>query len=221
MMQSIDFSELDITESSLIQLLGYKQSAPPAYLPETIAGLLRAAPGHCCPAYRYRIYEGSAGRDSIRVGTTVFQCGKIISATQKGALRFAVFTATAGTLFQQWQESRAIASDPMTGYLVDCIGTRIAEATADRMQNDLEKACLMQGLTITNRYSPGYCGWDVTEQQALFSLLPENPCGIRLNASGLMIPVKSVSGVIGIGATVRKKDYGCRLCRLAGCFLRK
>ena len=78
-----------------------------------------------------------------------------------------------------------------------------------------------EGLNITNRYSPGYCGWDVSEQQKLFFLLPENCCGIRLTDSSLMLPIKSVSGVIGVGKTVRKTAYKCAVCDKEDCYLRR
>ena len=55
----------------------------------------------------------------------------------------------------------------------------------------LERYVAPEGLRITNSYSPGYCGWNVSEQHALFSLLPEGFCGVRLCESGLMLPIKS------------------------------
>lgn len=51
-------------------------------------------------------------------------------------------------------------------------------------------------------YSPGYCGWHVSGQRALFGYLQPEPIGITLNASCLMQPLKSVSGVLVGGATV-------------------
>ena len=40
------------------------------------------------------------------------------------------------------------------------------------------------------------------------------PCDIHLTDSCLMIPIKSISGVIGIGHNVRRRDYTCNLCGL-------
>ena len=45
-------------------------------------------------------------------------------------------------------------------------------------------------------YSPGYCGWNVTGQRALFAQLEPGELGLTLNESCLMYPVKSVSGVL-------------------------
>lgn len=49
------------------------------------------------------------------------------------------------------------------------------------------------------RYSPGYCGWDVGGQAALFRRLEPERIGVRLTESGFMHPEKSVSGVILAG----------------------
>lgn len=66
-----------------------------------------------------------------------------------------------------------------------------------------------EGMVTTNRFNPGYCGWDVTEQHKLFSLMADNYCGIRLTESALMDPVKSGSGFIGIGKSVKRVPYTC------------
>lgn len=49
-------------------------------------------------------------------------------------------------------------------------------------------------------YSPGYCGWDVSGQRALFDFLRPEEIGITLNESCLMQPLKSISGVLVAGA---------------------
>jgi cobalamin-dependent methionine synthase I len=110
--------------------------------------------------------------------------------------------------------------DFLKGYIFDIVGTEIVEAAADLMQGDLEKNMRDSGKKITNRYSPGYCGWDVTEQHKLFQLMPENYCGIKLTPSALMDPIKSISGIIGIGENVKNNPYTCRLCNQNDCVYR-
>ena len=74
---------------------------------------------------------------------------------------------------------------------------------------------------MANRYSPGYCGWALSEQKRFFALFPENHCGIKLSDSCLMDPIKSVSGVIGFGRNVKKTAYECQMCELTTCIYRK
>ncbi|MHB8579979.1 MAG: vitamin B12 dependent-methionine synthase activation domain-containing protein [Ignavibacteriaceae bacterium] len=79
---------------------------------------------------------------------------------------------------------------------------------------------LKRGMKITNRYSPGYCNWNVSEQHLFFSLLPQNFCGITLTESSLMLPVKSISGIIGIGSNVKYSKYFCDKCGVKDCTYR-
>jgi len=111
--------------------------------------------------------------------------------------------------------------DLLTGYIYDVIGSEVVETATDLMQNNLKETMSAEGIKITNRYSPGYCGWDVAEQHKLFLLLTDNYCGIKLNDSALMNPEKSVSGFIGIGENVRYNPYTCRLCDMKDCIYRK
>ena len=48
-------------------------------------------------------------------------------------------------------------------------------------------------------YSPGYCGWHISGQEKLFARLRPEKIGISLNASFLMNPLKSISGVLVAG----------------------
>lgn len=52
-------------------------------------------------------------------------------------------------------------------------------------------------------------------------MLPDRPCGIELTESSLMYPIKSVSGIIGIGSRVERKPYGCTICRNTACYKRR
>ena len=112
--------------------------------------------------------------------------------------------------------------DMVRVFVADAVGSVIAERVADRMQESMAAYVADRGYRHTNRFSPGYCGWHVSEQQRLFSLFPQPaPCGVTLTDSSLMLPIKSVSGVIGIGSNVRYLDYTCGLCDLANCYKRK
>ena len=62
--------------------------------------------------------------------------------------------------------------------------------------------------------------WPVSDQASLFRLLGDAPCGVTLNAQCLMSPVKSVSGVIGLGTGLRRLAYACQLCTMTGCRFR-
>ncbi len=111
--------------------------------------------------------------------------------------------------------------DLLKGYIIDVVGSEIVESAANLMQDSLQEKMSAVGKGITNRFSPGYCGWDVAEQHKLFSLMPDNFCGISLTPSALMDPIKSVSGFIGIGKNVKRLPYTCSLCNMKDCIYRR
>jgi len=135
--------------------------------------------------------------------------------------KIAIFICTAGPGFSEYSKKYNDEGDYLKGYIVDTFGSIVAEKAIDHIQEKLEKQMNENGLLITNRYSPGYCNWNVADQKNLFSLLPENNCGISLSESCLMHPIKSVSGIIGIGKNVEKKEYACDICEHAACIYRK
>lgn len=222
MNRPIVFSDLHITSACLLRELGYsKNIEPPEYLSELTEILLSEAESHSNPSYQYVLCNGRCEGDALYIQEKVLRTGKIISATQKKSTSFAVFVATAGTLFQTWQEELEKKGDVMACYMVDCIGSEIAEKVADALQKEVEEISIQRNLSITNRYSPGYCDWNLNDQHILFSLFKGNTGDVLLKDSGLMYPIKSVSGIIGIGSNVRKRPYGCRVCQFPNCFKRK
>ena len=144
-----------------------------------------------------------------------------ISGYMKDAEKIAVFICTAGQGFSEYSKRYNSEGDYLKGYVVDTFGSIIVEKAIGYIQERLEKQAQEKGMSITNRYSPGYCNWQVNEQKKIFSLLPENKCNISLSESCLMSPIKSVSGIIGIGKNVKKNKYACDICDNATCVYRK
>jgi hypothetical protein len=155
----------------------------------------------------------------IRIGNMDFATDKIIYHQLRHSERIAVFVCTAGENISLWSKQR-ISADPLKGFIADILGSVVVEAAIDAIQQKLHDEMAQAGLKITNRYSPGYCGWVTPEQHKLFSILPKDICGIRLTESALMLPIKSVSGFIGIGANVRFNPYTCQLCEATDCVYR-
>ena len=155
-------------------------------------------------------------------GEVTFQLGRIIAVQLMKAESFLLFTATLGHEYDEWMVQLKQSGDMLKIYIADAIGSILVEKVADIMEVDLQQFLDEDGRHHTARFSPGYCGWHLSEQPRLFSLFPmEHPCDIRLTDSCLMLPIKSVSGIVGLGPNVTKIDYACRLCDYAMCFRRK
>lgn len=203
--------------------LGYPGGQCPEYLRLLIREALQWAMEHCV------IHGGLAvtGPVSWRKETHALILGEVELEIQKmlfGQLRkseaMALFVCTAGAAIGARADELMRQGDFLEGYILDLIGSEIVEAAMDKIQDTLEQDLALTGLHITNRFSPGYCGWRVAEQQKLFSFFPKDFCGVTLTEHSLMQPIKSVSGIIGIGKEVRRKAYACHVCEMAHCIYR-
>lgn len=220
----LSFNELGITDAELNEAMGYGTSIPDEAVYTELHNLLHQVADITIPCFEFFITDGSLNteNDTLLIDNKIFHLGKIITRQLRGSEKYALFTASAGPEFEQLQQTLKKEGDIVKCYIVDCIGSVIAEKAADCMEIALQKSIDSENWKHTNRFSPGYCGWHVSEQPLLFSLFPTpNPCNIHLTDSCLMIPIKSVSGVIGIGPNVRKLEYTCGLCSYEQCYKRK
>jgi len=219
---NLRFCELSIDPRSIAPMLGYENTLPDDILAiveevmDEIAGRFDICGG-------YQIFDNVTfimDEYIIRFAETDFAVNKIVYQQLKKSEHIAVFVCTAGNGVSYWSR-QIMSAEPLKGYIADILGSVVVEAAIDAIQKKLEEEMKQAGLKITNRYSPGYCGWHTGEQHKLFGLLPDNICGIQLTESALMLPVKSVSGFIGIGANVRFNSYTCRICDAKFCVYRK
>ena len=95
------------------------------------------------------------------------------------------------------------AQDFALAYTLDAMASVAADTAAEVTERRYEDTLRAHGWATADgaalRYSPGYCGWDLTGQRRLFAALRPETIGLTLTDSCLMQPLKSVSGVILAG----------------------
>lgn len=218
-----DFKDLKLTISLIENTIGFNEGDDREFVKSLIREILDESGGIANIRAEYRIFNRISfdnENKSVAIDDHIFNIKKIIFGQVKKAECFSLFACTAGEEIGKRIMKATQERDLLKGYIYDVIGSEIVEAVADLMQDELERSAESAGMKITNRYSPGYCSWDVAEQHKLFGLFPDNFCGIRLTPSALMDPVKSVSGIIGIGKNVKKNAYTCKICDMKDCLYR-
>jgi len=218
-----DFTELNINTSQINKILGYNDAETREMISGTASEIYEECIGISDIKAEYRIYDKVALLDavkSIQIGDQIFNVKKIVYGQLKKTESLAVFLSTAGKEIGLRSRSLMKEGDLLKGYIYDVIGSEIVAAAVCSMHDHLKNEMSKLGKKITNRYSPGYCGWDVAEQHKLFRLVPDNFCGIKLTESALMDPVKSISGFIGIGEKVKFYPYTCSFCDKFDCLYR-
>jgi len=219
---SLTLSELNINRDEIYLNIGYGNQKPDIQFVEMIDQLLDHLAQFCFPQAGYLISEGKiVNKDELEINRTAIKTGSVINRYFEKSTHFGVFVVTAGADFDTFLEQLRTEGDVLSEFLAYSIGTEIAEATVRFVSEKMNREALQMGFKITQPYSPGHCSWHVREQQSLFSILPSRPCGIELNESSLMHPVKSISGIIGMGSNADSTPHGCEICGLTTCFKRK
>ncbi len=215
------FDELEISMDNIIATMGYSDGNIPAGYNQILMELFDAAKKMVTPQCGFVVIpqnSSSASNGIIRIDGVEFKTDKIVASPLKKMSGSALFLGTVGPEFDKWSKETFDDGDPLAGYIIDILGSEIAESIADWLANKIKNYASENWMKCSNRYSPGYCGWSVAEQQKLFRFFPENFCGISLLESSLMKPHKSVSGIIGISSDIEWKDYPCDICKVEHCY---
>jgi len=206
---------------NIIATMGYPAGDIPDGYNQILMELFEKAKGIVSPQCGFVIVpqgSSSSSNGTVTIGGVKFKTDKIVSSPLKKMSGSALFLGTVGAEFDEWSKVTFNAGDPLAGYIIDILGSEIAESIADWVTDKINLYASENGMKCSNRYSAGYCGWSVAEQQKIFKFFPENFCGISLMESSLMKPHKSVSGIIGISSDIKWKDYPCEACNVNHCY---
>lgn len=105
--------------------------------------------------------------------------------------------------------------EELAAYFLDSVGVVGLSKVANVASAKIEQKAAQRGWGVGARLSPGSLnGWSMVGQKDLCSLLPLEQGGVKLNQSGLIIPFKSASGLIGMGPEYKSSKVGsaCTLC---------
>lgn len=124
-----------------------------------------------------------------------------------------LFAATVGVEADRLV-SRYMSSAPSKAVVADALATAAVEAWCDMLFED-------ENVFLTRRYSPGYGDLALDFQKVIFAELNcAKNAGIYLTDALTMLPMKSVSGIVGICKTPQCKN-SCDSCTAKNCEYRR
>jgi hypothetical protein len=172
------------------------------------------------PSYSYVIKDVEWARGSIAFveGSIIFK-SRIMTRLLEHCAQVAIFLATIGKYLEETSFRLARDGLILQATVLDAIGSVAVEEVAGFARDKIKEIAKAQGHVISRRFSPGYCDWNIGQQQMLFYALAGNTIGIRLTGECLMIPQKSISGIIGIApSNANLENYDpCKTCRRKDC----
>ncbi len=213
--------DIEIDKKQLCHYIGYNDGHK---LSARISSLIDDYAEHAHylinPLHSYVIKDVEWARGSISLieGSVIFK-SRIIARLLERCSQVAIFVVTIGKYLEETTAQLAKDGLILQATVLDAIGSGAVEKVADFVQDRIKDIAEAQGLVTSQRFSPGYCDWNVGQQRMLFYALTGNTLGIRLTGECLMVPQKSISGIIGIGSSINDvENYNpCKTCTKQDC----
>ncbi len=137
------------------------------------------------------------GPGEIAIGGNLRSASRSLGERLSGCRRAVLFAATVGPATEAWQAGLMAAGEMTRGLLADACASAAAIALGTEVERVVTRWLKEEGLEATKRHAPGYGDWGLEAQAPLLRLLDAARMGIDLTEDFLMVPAKSISGVIG------------------------
>jgi hypothetical protein len=212
---------IEINEKEVLRSVGYDTSCePPARMKTLVHEYTQNTSQLINPIYSYAVRDIDfvIGSSAFIESGVIFQ-SRVIAGLLKKCERVAVFALTIDGYLEEAVNHLADNGLVVQARVLDAIGSDAAEQVAEHVHQMITEGAEAQGLATSQRFSPGYCDWEVDQQRMLFRAMNGSSAFIQLTDKCLMIPQKSISGIIGIGTLESDvTSYNpCKSCRRYDC----
>jgi hypothetical protein len=211
---------LSLKTSEVLRRQGLRKGA--AIRPEirlSIRELLASLKKSCLlePAVAYEFYAVRSMSDNqISLERDEVLQGPLLPAIFPEAKELAVVLSTIGPRLEKQVTDYSRNGATMQGTILDGIGSAAVDKLVSEVLRLIATEVSSRGYEISSPVNPGMPGFPLTEQWNLLGLVNADEIEVRLTASGVLIPRKSTSMVIGIGPQMRRWTQAevCARCSL-------
>ncbi|HTR80071.1 MAG TPA: hypothetical protein VMM58_00480 [Bacteroidota bacterium] len=226
--------KVDVRESEFMRLLGYP---PDVVVGQNVKDLMDSTASWYARNGRPWVYARRVERidlpaGKVRIDGREFSSQRLYSQlTEAHADSAMVVAVSAGESCETrarelWEEEK-----PDEYFFMEVYGSAVVEHLVTHTGARFCEWADHNGAAILPHYSPGYPGWDITEQSALLNLIfPKKgngyPGQIRVLDTGMLQPKKSLLAVFGITHDVEKVRHltslvPCENCSYQPCQYRR
>ena len=179
-----------------------------------LAMIEREARALASPAFSYRIVPVmEVCGESIVLGEATLHTPGL--AAESGALRaVAAAACTLGTAIQERISALFAARQPSRALALDTVSNELLFRLADRVLAAIHREARRDALRTGIDISPGDPGVPLDQQATVLALANAAPQGIAATEAGALFPVKSLSFVVALGPTLRRRSTSgrCNCC---------
>ena len=191
----------DISEEEILHFLGYGENNPDEQTRSVLKEMKQLVLRYSEPRVVYRVF---GLHDAQPVDSGVQFIGSDIQRLLKESHACIFMAATLGSRIDKEMKKLQV-QDMMKAVLFDSCASAAIEAVCDNLQKELQKS-----------YSCGYGDLPITLQASFLQALDaQRRIGLHVNESSLLVPMKSVTAIIGIADRIQPAVLrGCGHCQL-------
>jgi hypothetical protein len=143
--------------------------------------------------------------------------GRLLRSLVPGAKEITIALCTIGPRLEKKVTDYTSQGEPLRAMLLDGIGSAAVDSLAEEFCRFVANEASSRGYEASSPMNPGMPGLPITAQWWLLELVPAQEIGVSLTSSGIMVPRKSTSMVIGIGPQMTRWTQAevCARCHLS------
>ncbi|OQB26666.1 MAG: Vitamin B12 dependent methionine synthase, activation domain [Chloroflexi bacterium ADurb.Bin180] len=152
------------------------------------------------PAALYELFDVASvdGKRLLLANGQALSSALIVQQLAR-AKRLAVAVCTVGARLPAASSEAFRHDDSLRGFLLDTAGSLAVGMVSLALLEHLAGLARDNGQSTSFSIAPGSAECTLEDQRVVFDLLPAQDIGVRLMDSLVMVPIKSVSLVVGIG----------------------
>jgi len=195
----IDPLPIEVSRPLVLLRLGYRSAAQvPAKTARLLDEVIEESRPLLAPRAVCAAFEVSRPDERrIAIGGALESASRSLRERLEGCRRAVLFAATIGAALEERVQALCAAGEMSRALLADAYASSAAIALGVSFESASSLGFKNLGLQPTRRYAPGYGDWELSSQAALLDLVGAGRIGIHLTDEFLMLPAKSISGVIG------------------------
>ncbi len=200
-----------INRKETLQYLGYLGSEIPEQLEQDLTRCEEEVLKTARPRVLWKLF--SLEQDGRFAGTAFSPRGHDVQKLLKDCNQVILIAVTLGSETEQLLR-RSQIRNMGDAVILDAAASAAVENVCDNLCKDLAERFAPRYLT--DRFSPGYGDFPFAQQRELFGVLDiTRQIGVSLSESGLMLPQKSVTALIGVADRPQEHRHrGCASCTM-------
>jgi hypothetical protein len=152
----------------------------------------------------------------VRVGGVVLDLGKhsdLMAAAQEAF----VGIVTIGSRLEEHARELGGVGKALESFVLGEAGVFAVGWLIQESHRMIEEEAARRGWHVGTELAPGQlAGWDISEQKLIYGLLDAGSIGVTVTATGMLVPQKSASLMVGIGPDYTSAEVRtpCEFCDL-------